>query len=235
MMYRYLRATFSSERRPRFRPNFGSFSQLLHIRIRFCRRRGLYYFLVVDWQMQVAGDDITIHTTHVSPANWNSKRNPPYNFYMYYLYANIQSLNTFRASRGLSIFFIIFHARVLWEFSAIIGRIFSNFSLTFPDTFTFRPHCGEQGSMSHLSGGFLLADGISHGLNLEKSPALEYLYFLSDIPISMSPLSEDVSCVSYDKNPFGDFFKASKLILGSSSYESEKFKFQKIESKMNFL
>lgn len=29
-------------------------------------------------------------------------------------------------------------------------------------TFSFRPHCGESGSVSHLSSAFLLADGVPH-------------------------------------------------------------------------
>ncbi|PRP84100.1 AMP deaminase [Planoprotostelium fungivorum] len=125
---------------------------------------------------ELSNDDITAHTMHVLPINWVSRRNPPYNFYLYYMYANIHSLNHFRASRGLN-------------------------------TFTFKPHCGETGSVSHLSGGYLLSDGISHGLNLERSAVLEYLFFLSQLPLAMAPLSEDVRCIPYDKNPFGKFFK----------------------------
>lgn len=36
------------------------------------------------------------------------------------------------------------------------------------NTFQFRPHCGEAGSITHLVSAFLIADNISHGLNLKK-------------------------------------------------------------------
>ena len=75
------------------------------------------------------------------------------------------------------------------------------------DTFAFRPHCGEAGDMEHLAAGFLLAKGINHGLNLQKSPALQYLYYLAQIGISMSPLSNNLLFLEYDKNPFPRFFK----------------------------
>ena len=47
------------------------------------------------------------------------------------------------------------------------------YSLSLPrerglNTFQFRPHCGEAGSITHLVSAFLTADNISHGLNLKK-------------------------------------------------------------------
>ncbi|XP_057203374.1 AMP deaminase 3b isoform X4 [Triplophysa rosa] len=39
------------------------------------------------------------------------------------------------------------------------------------NTFQFRPHCGEAGSITHLVSAFLTADNISHGLNLKKHPS----------------------------------------------------------------
>ena len=43
---------------------------------------------------------------HDSPgaADWNGADNPPYTYYIYYMYANIVALNHFRAKRGLNIF-----------------------------------------------------------------------------------------------------------------------------------
>lgn len=40
--------------------------------------------------------------------------------------------------------------------------------------FKFRPHAGEAGEVHHLDTAFLLADGINHGINLKKNPALQY-------------------------------------------------------------
>jgi AMP deaminase len=44
--------------------------------------------------------------------------------------------------------------------------------------FAFRPHCGEAGNVDHLISAFLLSDGINHGIILDKSPVLMYLFYL---------------------------------------------------------
>jgi AMP deaminase len=72
--------------------------------------------------------------------------------------------------------------------------------------FSFRPHAGEAGDHEHLAATFLLAKSINHGLILQKSPALQYLYYLAQIGISMSPLSNNLLFLEYDKNPFPRFF-----------------------------
>ncbi|XP_060057819.1 AMP deaminase 1 isoform X3 [Erinaceus europaeus] len=41
------------------------------------------------------------------------------------------------------------------------------------NTFLFRPHCGEAGALTHLMTAFMIADNISHGLNLKKEPLME--------------------------------------------------------------
>ncbi|XP_006780231.1 AMP deaminase 3 [Neolamprologus brichardi] len=73
------------------------------------------------------------------------------------------------------------------------------------NTFQFRPHCGEAGSLTHLVSAFLTADNISHGLNLRKSPVLQYLYYLAQVPIAMSPLSNNGLFLEYSKSPLKDF------------------------------
>ena len=56
---------------------------------------------------------------------------------------------------------------------------------------SFRPHCGEAGDPNHLAAAFLTAEGINHGIQLRKVPTLEYLYYISQIGIAMSPLSNN--------------------------------------------
>ncbi|CAD7671573.1 unnamed protein product [Nyctereutes procyonoides] len=125
-------------------------------------------------------DDESKHSDHMfsdkspSPDIWTSEQNPPYSYYLYYMYANIMVLNNLRRERGLS-------------------------------TFLFRPHCGEAGSITHLVSAFLTADNISHGLLLKKSPVLQYLYYLAQIPIAMSPLSNNSLFLEYSKNPLREF------------------------------
>ena len=75
------------------------------------------------------------------------------------------------------------------------------------NTFAFRPHCGEAGSFDHLGCAFLVANGINHGIRLRESPVLQYLYYLKQIGMSMSPLSNNILFEEYDSNPFPSFFK----------------------------
>ncbi|GAB2220545.1 hypothetical protein Drorol1_Dr00008205 [Drosera rotundifolia] len=74
-------------------------------------------------------------------------------------------------------------------------------------TIKFRPHCGEAGDIDHLAAGFLLCHNISHGINLRKSPVLQYLYYLAQIGLCMSPLSNNSLFLDYHKNPFHMFFQ----------------------------
>ena len=109
------------------------------------------------------------------PEDWTVEADPPFGMYLYYLYANLASLNQLRAYRGLN-------------------------------TFKFRPHVGEAGSVDHLDSAFLLANGINHGINLRKHPAMQFLYYLEQIPIAMSPLSNAALFLAYARNPFPKFF-----------------------------
>nr|CCM18329.1 AMP deaminase, putative [Leishmania guyanensis] len=118
---------------------------------------------------------IDLPLTDVSPHDWNSDLNPPYSYYMYYMWANITSLNEFRASRGLS-------------------------------TFTLRPQCGERGSMNHLVSGFCLANSINHGVTLARHPVLEYMWYIAQVGVAMSPLSNTAGASAYLENPFPVFF-----------------------------
>ncbi|PRP81669.1 AMP deaminase [Planoprotostelium fungivorum] len=74
------------------------------------------------------------------------------------------------------------------------------------NTFSFRPHAGEAGEIDHLASAFMVANGISHGINLRKSPVLQYLFYLSQIGIAVSPLSNNSLFLSYNRNPLPLFF-----------------------------
>lgn len=57
----------------------------------------------------------------------------------------------------------------MWFLSCNVKPIFLVFSRQRGmNTFTFRPHCGEAGAITHLLAAFMTADNISHGLNLKK-------------------------------------------------------------------
>uniref|UniRef100_A0A183BUM6 A_deaminase domain-containing protein n=1 Tax=Globodera pallida TaxID=36090 RepID=A0A183BUM6_GLOPA len=59
------------------------------------------------------------------------------------------------------------------------------------NTFALRPHCGEAGAVNHLSVAYLTSESIAHGLLLRKVPVLQYLFYLGQIGIAMSPLSNN--------------------------------------------
>ncbi|XP_076457570.1 AMP deaminase 2-like isoform X3 [Babylonia areolata] len=129
------------------------------------------------------------------PASWNTEENPPYNYYLYYTYANMVVLNNFRRERGMS-------------------------------TFVLRPHCGEAGSATHLVSAFMLAESIAHGLLLRKVPVLQYLYYLSQIGIAMSPLSNNSLFLNYHRNPLLEYFNRG-LNVSISTDDPLQFHFTK--------
>lgn len=83
-------------------------------------------------------------------------------------------------------------------------------------TIRFRPHCGEAGDVDHLAAGLLLCHNISHGINLRKSPVLQYLYYLAQVGLSMSPLSNNSLFLDYHRNPFPSFFQRGLNVSLSS-------------------
>ena len=48
------------------------------------------------------------HKKFPFPRFWESKMNPPYSYYSYYIYANLAFLNQFRRVRGFSILLFFF-------------------------------------------------------------------------------------------------------------------------------
>ncbi|EIW59155.1 AMP deaminase [Trametes versicolor FP-101664 SS1] len=135
------------------------------------------------------------HRKFPYPRLWDAKESPPYSYWVYYMYANIGSLNQWRRQRGFS-------------------------------TFVFRPHCGEAGDPEHLASAYLTAHSISHGILLRKVPALQYLFYLKQIGLAMSPLSNNALFLTYERNPLPDFFKVG-LNVSLSTDDPLQFHFTK--------
>lgn len=110
------------------------------------------------------------------PKAWRTAQNPPYSYWIYFLFANMTSLNAWRKQRGFN-------------------------------TFVLRPHCGEAGETDHLAAAVLCCHSISHGILLRKVPLLQYIFFLEQIGIAMSPLSNNALFLSYERNPFMQYFR----------------------------
>ncbi|XP_067095477.1 AMP deaminase 2 isoform X2 [Osmerus mordax] len=129
------------------------------------------------------------------PGNWTNEYNPPYAYYLYYMYANMTVLNHLRRQRGFN-------------------------------TLVLRPHCGEAGPIHHLVSGFMLSENISHGLLLRKAPVLQYLYYLAQIGIAMSPLSNNSLFLSYHRNPLPEYLSRG-LVVSLSTDDPLQFHFTK--------
>ncbi|XP_062257317.1 AMP deaminase 2-like isoform X1 [Platichthys flesus] len=93
-------------------------------------------------------------------------------------------------------------------------------------TFVLRPHCGEAGPIHHLVSGFFLSENISHGLLLRKAPVLQYLYYLAQIGIAMSPLSNNSLFLSYHRNPLPEYLSRG-LVISLSTDDPLQFHFTK--------
>jgi AMP deaminase len=129
------------------------------------------------------------------PRDWTTRQNPPYSYWIYYLFANISSLNVWRKQRGFN-------------------------------TFLLRPHCGEAGDTDHLAAAVLCCHSISHGLLLRKVPLLQYIFYLEQIGIAMSPLSNNALFLAYERNPFLSYFRRG-LNVSLSTDDPLQFAFTK--------
>lgn len=94
------------------------------------------------------------------------------------------------------------------------------------NTFLLRPHCGEAGDTDHLAAAVLCCHSISHGLTLRKVPLLQYIFYLEQIGIAMSPLSNNALFLSYDRNPFLSYFRRG-LNVSLSTDDPLQFAFTK--------
>lgn len=95
------------------------------------------------------------------------------------------------------------------------------------NTFVLRPHCGEAGAVQHLVCGFMMAENISHGLLLRKVPVLQYLYYVAQIGIAMSPLSNNSLFLNYHRNPLPEYL-ARGLVVSLSTDDPLQFHFTKV-------
>ncbi|CAO1637725.1 unnamed protein product [Sympodiomycopsis kandeliae] len=144
------------------------------------KHKNLHIFLQRVIGFDLVDDESKIerryHRKFPVPKKWDMKESPPYTYWIYYMFANISSLNQIRRARGFG-------------------------------TFNLRPHSGEAGDTDHLAAAFLTSQSISHGITLRKVPALQYLYYLKQVGLAMSPLSNNALFLHYDRNPLPSYFR----------------------------
>lgn len=147
------------------------FKALFEVSVNPLKDPKLHFFLtkVSTFDLLSAGDynDESLFdiTNLVPPKKWSNSRNPPYCYYLYYISTNLSNLNEYRKSRKFN-------------------------------TLPLRPHSASVSSKSghgiiteSLSANFLLAKNIINGEKLANYPVLEYMYYLKQIGITMSPLT----------------------------------------------
>lgn len=110
------------------------------------------------------------------PHMWTSPKNPAYWWQLYFLWANLEVLNSLRRAKGLN-------------------------------TIAFRPHAGETGNPLNLACTYLLSESIAHGINLDQQVSLQYLYYLDQVGLSCSPLSNNFLFRKIGDSPFLKFFR----------------------------
>ena len=63
-----------------------------------------------------------------------------------------------------------------------------------------------------------------------QSPVLQYLYFLGQIPVAMSPLSNNSLFLEYAKNPLLEFHKKG-LVVSLSTDDPMQFHYTKVRGR----
>ncbi|KAJ6299896.1 hypothetical protein OIU76_020819 [Salix suchowensis] len=88
-------------------------------------------------------------------------------------------------------------------------------------TIKFRPHSGEAGDIDHLAATFLTSHNIAHGINLRKSPVLQYLYYLAQIGLAMglnvSLSTDDPLQIHLTKEPLVEEYSIAASVWKLSS------------------
>lgn len=92
----------------------------------------------------------------------------------------------------------------LWANLQVLNQLRSARGL---NTFSFRPHAGETGDPMHLAATYILCDSINHGILLDAQVSLQYLYYLDQVGLSISPLSNNFLFLKIAQNPFPKLFR----------------------------
>eukprot|EP00605_Chrysophyceae_sp_TOSAG23-4_P001145 GSChrysophyteH1.ASY1.ANO1.1252.1 assembled CDS len=128
-------------------------------------------------ELHILLDEFTLKGTgENSGFDWTERKNPPYNYWMFFLSENLKLVNIIREKRGMNIF-------------------------------KFAPHCGESGPRHHLASAFLTADHVQHGVNVAKLPVAMYLFYLTQFPMGVCPMSNDKLFLKLEDSPVRKFVK----------------------------
>ena len=151
-------------------------------------------------------DDESIHESQdfeydVKPSDWTSLDSPSYVIKCIthsYITPNTNT-STQQISNRYAYQLYYFYANTV-----VLNRLRESRGM---NTFELRPHCGEAGNVLHLAVSYLLSQGVNHGIRLGDQPALQYLYYIDQIGIAVSPISNNFLFLRFADSPFFKFFK----------------------------
>ncbi|KAH3687838.1 hypothetical protein WICPIJ_001177 [Wickerhamomyces pijperi] len=132
------------------------------------------------------------HRNLKPPSQWTDDANPPYSYYLYYIFLNLSHLNEYRRSQGLNCLCLRNHISSLAEdVESGLGVITET-----------------------LASNFLIGKTVINAEKLHNYPTLQYLYYLKQIGITMSPLcwNKRLQLLKNDDT--------NRTTLTNSSYES---------------
>jgi len=92
----------------------------------------------------------------------------------------------------------------LWANLEVLNALRKSLGL---NTIAFRPHAGETGNPMNLCATYMLCESIAHGINLDNNVSLQYLYYLDQVGMSCSPLSNNFLFKKIRDSPFPKFFR----------------------------
>lgn len=188
------------------------------------------------------------------PGDWTEEDNPPYSYYLYYTYANMTVLNHLRRSGWLCspphlacvniIITLREHTKSRCRFGKQAARL-QHFcaapSLRGSGAHSppgFRVHAvgehlprpapeeGEERAHAGVSRRVVGSELMSQSV-VFQAPVLQYLYYLAQIGIAMSPLSNNSLFLSYHRNPLPEYLSRG-LMVSLSTDDPLQFHFTKV-------
>lgn len=155
------------------------------------------------------------------PDEWDLPLDPPFSYWLYYMHANLATLNRFRESRGMSTFSFRPHAGEAGDINHMVAAflVSEHVCLCGPASCLLAcllasaclPTCLPAYLPAYLPACLPCAPHgrpaqINHGITMRKSAPLQYLYYLTQIGLAMAPLSNNKLFVDYHRNPFFSYF-----------------------------
>ncbi|THG01672.1 hypothetical protein TEA_008248 [Camellia sinensis var. sinensis] len=149
-------------------------------------------------------------TKHMpKPAEWTNEFNPAYSYYAYYCYANLYTLNKsyLPGKKGLQ------SGIAVSDISNSIAVLYASCSSRIErNAYNQIAASLWGGDIDHLAAAFLLCHNISHGINLRKSPVLQYLYYLAQRGLNVSLSTDDPLQIHLTKEPLVEEYSVAAKV-----------------------